>query len=116
MTLIGLFSAVQQRALRAPEGNNEERRRRGSGSDSPKLITAGCQAHTGGGGPEPETAETMTNEGIEGTESFSSPGKGRGLRAVRHFAVGELVFACPAYSYVLTVNERGAYCEQCFTR
>lgn len=58
----------------------------------------------------------MTNEGIDGTERFSSPDKGRGLRALRHFAVGELVFACPAYSYVLTVNERGAYCEQCFTR
>lgn len=58
----------------------------------------------------------MTNEGIEGTERFSSPARGRGLRAVRHFAVGELVFACPAYSYVLTVNERGAHCEQCFTR
>lgn len=58
----------------------------------------------------------MTNEGIEGTERFSSPDKGRGLRALRHFAVGELVFACPAYSYVLTVNERGEYCEQCFIR
>uniref|UniRef100_A0A667X8Z6 [histone H3]-lysine(4) N-trimethyltransferase n=1 Tax=Myripristis murdjan TaxID=586833 RepID=A0A667X8Z6_9TELE len=29
---------------------------------------------------------------------------------------GELVFACPAYSYVLTVNERGAHCEHCFSR
>lgn len=58
----------------------------------------------------------MKNEGIEGTERFLSPDKGRGLRAVKHFAVGELVFACPAYSYVLTVNERGAHCEYCFTR
>uniref|UniRef100_A0A8C6UXL0 [histone H3]-lysine(4) N-trimethyltransferase n=1 Tax=Neogobius melanostomus TaxID=47308 RepID=A0A8C6UXL0_9GOBI len=57
----------------------------------------------------------MKMEGIEGTERFDSPGKGRGLRALRHFAVGELVFACPAYSYVLTVNERGAHCEHCFT-
>nr|XP_029510054.1 N-lysine methyltransferase SMYD2-A-like [Oncorhynchus nerka] len=56
------------------------------------------------------------NEGIAGTERFASPGKGRGLRAVKHFAVGDLVFACPAYSYVLTVNERGAHCEYCFTR
>ncbi|CDQ86321.1 unnamed protein product [Oncorhynchus mykiss] len=58
----------------------------------------------------------MKNEGIAGTERFASPGKGRGLRAVKHFAVGDLVFACPAYSYVLTVNERGAHCEYCFTR
>jgi len=58
----------------------------------------------------------MKNEGIEGTERFLSPGKGRGLRAVKHFAVGELVFSCPAYSYVLTVNERGAHCDFCFTR
>lgn len=62
------------------------------------------------------TQENMTDEGIEGTERFMSPDKGRGLRAVRQFAVGELVFACPAYSYVLTANERGAYCEQCFNR
>lgn len=62
------------------------------------------------------SGHSMTNEGIEGTERFMSPDKGRGLRAVRHLAVGELVFACPAYSYVLTVNERGAYCEHCFTR
>ncbi|KAG8001463.1 N-lysine methyltransferase SMYD2-A [Nibea albiflora] len=58
----------------------------------------------------------MKNEGIEGTERFLSPDRGRGLRAVRHFAVGELVFACPSYAYVLTVNERGAHCEHCFTR
>uniref|UniRef100_A0A7N6AB10 [histone H3]-lysine(4) N-trimethyltransferase n=1 Tax=Anabas testudineus TaxID=64144 RepID=A0A7N6AB10_ANATE len=58
----------------------------------------------------------MYKTGIEGTERFQSPGKGNGLRAVRHFALGELVFACPAYSYVLTVNERGAHCEHCFTR
>ncbi|KAF3832492.1 hypothetical protein F7725_026157, partial [Dissostichus mawsoni] len=56
------------------------------------------------------------NEGIEGTERFLSPGSGRGLRAVRHFSAGELVFACPAYSYVLTVNEREAHCENCFSR
>lgn len=62
------------------------------------------------------TKYTMKNEGIEGTDRFLSPDKGRGLRALRHFAVGELVFACPAYSYVLTVNERGAHCEHCFTR
>lgn len=65
---------------------------------------------------EAKTGRNMTNEGIEGTERFSSPDKGRGLRALRHFAVGELVFACPAYSCVLTVNERGEYCEQCFAR
>ena len=55
-------------------------------------------------------------EGIEGTDTFLSPGKGRGLKALKHFKVGDLVFACPAYAYVLTVNERGAHCELCFTR
>ncbi|KAM9817253.1 N-lysine methyltransferase SMYD2-A [Neosynchiropus ocellatus] len=58
----------------------------------------------------------MKDEGIEGTERFLSPDKGRGLRALRHFAVGELVFTCPAFCYVLTVNERGAHCENCFSR
>ncbi|KTG01897.1 hypothetical protein cypCar_00009980 [Cyprinus carpio] len=58
----------------------------------------------------------MKTEGIEGTERFVSPGKGRGLRATKHFKVGDLVFACPAYAYVLTVNERGGHCECCFTR
>ncbi|XP_077570070.1 N-lysine methyltransferase SMYD2-A [Stigmatopora nigra] len=58
----------------------------------------------------------MENQGIEGTELFLSPERGRGLRALRHFEVGELVFACPAYSYVLTETERGAHCEHCFNR
>ncbi|TSO67449.1 N-lysine methyltransferase SMYD2-A [Bagarius yarrelli] len=58
----------------------------------------------------------MKFEGIEGCERFLSPGKGRGVKATKPFQVGELVFACPAYSYVLTVNERGSHCEFCFTR
>uniref|UniRef100_A0A4W4GUJ0 [histone H3]-lysine(4) N-trimethyltransferase n=1 Tax=Electrophorus electricus TaxID=8005 RepID=A0A4W4GUJ0_ELEEL len=53
---------------------------------------------------------------IEGCERFLSVGKGRGIKATTHFKVGDLVFACPAYSYVLTVNERGCHCEFCFTR
>lgn len=59
---------------------------------------------------------TMKCEGIEGCERFLSPGKGRGVKATQHFQLGELLFACPAYSYVLTVNERGGYCEFCFMR
>ncbi|KTG00882.1 hypothetical protein cypCar_00032608 [Cyprinus carpio] len=58
----------------------------------------------------------MECEGIAGIERFSSPGKGRGLRVTRAYEVGELLFSCPAYSYVLSVNERGFICEQCFTR
>ncbi|GAA6084502.1 N-lysine methyltransferase SMYD2-A isoform X1 [Tachysurus ichikawai] len=58
----------------------------------------------------------MKCEGIEGCERFLSPGKGRGVKATQHFQLGELLFACPAYSYVLTVNERGGYCEFCFMR
>ncbi|KAG1927305.1 N-lysine methyltransferase SMYD2-B isoform X1 [Pimephales promelas] len=58
----------------------------------------------------------MKSEGIAGIEQFASPGKGRGLRVSRAYAVGELLFSCPAYSYVLSVNERGLICEQCFTR
>ncbi|XP_038582041.1 N-lysine methyltransferase SMYD2-B [Micropterus salmoides] len=53
---------------------------------------------------------------IEGLERFDSPGKGRGLRVTRAFKVGELLFSCQAYSYVLSVKERGYYCEFCFTR
>uniref|UniRef100_A0A673N7Q7 [histone H3]-lysine(4) N-trimethyltransferase n=1 Tax=Sinocyclocheilus rhinocerous TaxID=307959 RepID=A0A673N7Q7_9TELE len=58
----------------------------------------------------------MGQRGNFGTERFQSPGKGRGLKATKHFKVGDLVFACPAYAYVLTVNERGGHCECCFTR
>ncbi|XP_059355133.1 N-lysine methyltransferase SMYD2-B [Carassius carassius] len=58
----------------------------------------------------------MECEGIAGIEQFSSPGKGRGLRVSRAYEVGELLFSCPAYSYVLSVSERGFICEQCFTR
>lgn len=53
---------------------------------------------------------------IEGLEIFESPGKGRGLRVTRAFKVGELLFSSPAYSYVLSLKERGCYCEFCFTR
>lgn len=58
----------------------------------------------------------MKAEGIAGIEQFASPGKGRGLRVSRAYGVGELLFSCPAYSYVLSVKERGLICEQCFTR
>uniref|UniRef100_A0A672ZTP8 [histone H3]-lysine(4) N-trimethyltransferase n=1 Tax=Sphaeramia orbicularis TaxID=375764 RepID=A0A672ZTP8_9TELE len=53
---------------------------------------------------------------IDGLERFDSPGKGRGLRVTRAFKVGELLFSCPAYTHVLSVRERGCYCEFCFTR
>ncbi|KAM4713023.1 N-lysine methyltransferase SMYD2-like isoform 1-T1 [Anableps anableps] len=53
---------------------------------------------------------------IEGIVKFDSPGKGRGLRVTKPFKVGELLFSSPPYSYVLSVEERGSYCEFCFTR
>uniref|UniRef100_A0A3Q1HYZ6 [histone H3]-lysine(4) N-trimethyltransferase n=1 Tax=Anabas testudineus TaxID=64144 RepID=A0A3Q1HYZ6_ANATE len=53
---------------------------------------------------------------IGGLERFDSPGKGRGLRVTRPFKVGELLFSSPAYACVLSVKERGCYCEFCFTR
>ncbi|KAM7367916.1 hypothetical protein PAMP_014181 [Pampus punctatissimus] len=53
---------------------------------------------------------------IKGLERFDSPGKGRGLRVTTAFKVGELLFSSPAYSYVLSLKERGCYCEFCFTR
>lgn len=58
----------------------------------------------------------MRAEGHGGLERFCSPGKGRGLRALRAFQVGDLLFSCPAYAYVLTVNERGNHCDYCFAR
>ncbi|KAM9016379.1 N-lysine methyltransferase SMYD2 isoform 2-T2 [Ara ararauna] len=51
-----------------------------------------------------------------GLERFASAGKGRGLRALRRFAVGELLFSCPAYTAVLTASERGSHCDGCFAR
>uniref|UniRef100_A0A8D0EIQ0 [histone H3]-lysine(4) N-trimethyltransferase n=1 Tax=Strix occidentalis caurina TaxID=311401 RepID=A0A8D0EIQ0_STROC len=56
----------------------------------------------------------MTAQG--GLERFVSAGKGRGLRARRRYAVGELLFSCPAYTAVLTVSERGSHCDGCFAR
>ncbi|KAK7907818.1 hypothetical protein WMY93_016430 [Mugilogobius chulae] len=53
---------------------------------------------------------------IKGLERFDSPGKGRGLRVTSAFKVGELLLSCPAYSSVLTVEERGSFCEFCFNR
>ncbi|XP_077341889.1 N-lysine methyltransferase SMYD2 [Lithobates pipiens] len=52
----------------------------------------------------------------EGIERFDSPGKGRGMRALRHFGLGELLFTCPAYTCVLTAQERGNHCDLCFCR
>ncbi|XP_072217900.1 N-lysine methyltransferase SMYD2-like [Leuresthes tenuis] len=53
---------------------------------------------------------------IEGLERFDSLGKGRGLRVTKPFKVGQLLFSCPAYSYVLSVKERGCICDFCFNR
>lgn len=53
---------------------------------------------------------------LGGVERFASAGKGRGLRARRRFAVGELLLSCPAYVAVLTVSERGSHCDGCFAR
>lgn len=58
----------------------------------------------------------MRAEAHGGLERFCSAGKGRGLRALRPFHVGELLFSCPAYACVLTVGERGHHCECCFAR
>ncbi|XP_056283852.1 N-lysine methyltransferase SMYD2-like isoform X2 [Pseudoliparis swirei] len=53
---------------------------------------------------------------IAGLERFDSPGKGRALRVTRPFKVGELLYSCPAYTYVLSLEERGYNCEFCFAR
>ncbi|XP_059136622.1 N-lysine methyltransferase SMYD2 isoform X2 [Peromyscus eremicus] len=58
----------------------------------------------------------MRAEARGGLERFCSAGKGRGLRALRPFHVGDLLFSCPAYACVLTVGERGHHCECCFAR
>lgn len=58
----------------------------------------------------------MRAEGRGSLERFCSAGKGRGLRALRPFHVGDLLFSCPAYACVLTVGERGHHCECCFAR
>ncbi|KAL0582556.1 N-lysine methyltransferase SMYD2 [Plecturocebus cupreus] len=56
-------------------------------------------------------AATMWAKGLGGLKHFCHPGKGRGLWALEPFQVGNLLFSCLAYAYVLTVNERGNHCE-----
>ncbi|XP_076128937.1 N-lysine methyltransferase SMYD2-like [Alosa pseudoharengus] len=58
----------------------------------------------------------MKSEGLDGIEKFDSPGKGRGIRVTKPFKVGELLFACPAFAYVLSVSERGYLCDFCFAK
>ncbi|XP_048105690.1 N-lysine methyltransferase SMYD2-A-like [Alosa alosa] len=58
----------------------------------------------------------MKSEGLDGIEKFDSPGKGRGIRITKPFKVGELLFACPAFAYVLSVSERGYLCDFCFAK
>lgn len=62
----------------------------------------------------PEAPEAP--DGLDGLERFDSPGKGRGLRVTRAFQVGELLFSSRAYSCVLSLKQRGDYCESCFSR
>ena len=58
----------------------------------------------------------MKAEAIDGIEKFISPGKGRGLRVTRPVGLGDLLYACPAFAYVLSVGERGYRCEFCLTK
>lgn len=58
----------------------------------------------------------MKAESVDGIEKFDSPGKGRGIRVTKPFKVGELLFACPAFAYVLSVSERGYLCDFCFNK
>ncbi|XP_077566906.1 N-lysine methyltransferase SMYD2-B-like [Stigmatopora nigra] len=53
---------------------------------------------------------------IDGLQKFESPDKGRGLRVNRAFHIGELLFSCPPYSYVLAADQKGDHCEFCFDR
>ncbi|MEJ1270551.1 SET and MYND domain containing 2 [Cricetulus griseus] len=69
-----------------------------------------------GGPARSRSAASMRAEARGGLERFCSAGKGRGLRALRPFHVGDLLFSCPAYACVLTVGERGHHCECCFAR
>lgn len=80
-------------------------------------ITARGEPQPRGSPPHRASPATgMRAEGDGGLERFCSPGKGRGLRALQPFQVGDLLFSCPAYAYVLTVSERGNHCEFCFAR
>lgn len=74
-----------------------------------RLATSPVSFHRGG-----MRSEAAPHPG--GLERFDSAGKGRGLRARRRYAVGELLFSCPAYASVLTVSERGSHCDGCFAR
>ncbi|XP_032818954.1 N-lysine methyltransferase SMYD2 isoform X1 [Petromyzon marinus] len=50
-------------------------------------------------------------------ERFSSPGKGRGLRAARgSFSRGDLLLVAQPFSATLADDERGRFCDHCFAR
>lgn len=93
---------------------------------APAAGVRGPGGERGGGLPRrplpfllPFPAAGMRSEAAPqpgGLERFVSAGKGRGLRARRRYAVGELLFSCPAYTAVLTVSERGSHCDGCFAR
>lgn len=101
-------------------------------ADSPEPVAAGAGAPLIAPRrailPEPrylKAAAPLESPGVmraaapsqmEGLKKFQSPGKGRGLRALRRFVIGEQLFSCPAFTCVLTVNERGNHCECCFAR
>uniref|UniRef100_A0A803XVU0 Uncharacterized protein n=1 Tax=Meleagris gallopavo TaxID=9103 RepID=A0A803XVU0_MELGA len=49
-------------------------------------------------------------------ERFLSPGKGSGLRSRRRVRPGELLYRAEPFAYVVTKEQLGGVCEQCFQR
>ncbi|XP_006028698.1 histone-lysine N-methyltransferase SMYD1 isoform X2 [Alligator sinensis] len=58
----------------------------------------------------------MTKGGMETVEVFTSEGKGRGLKAVKEFLSGEVIFAEPAYAAVVFDSLTHLICHTCFKR
>ncbi|XP_014463125.1 histone-lysine N-methyltransferase SMYD1 isoform X2 [Alligator mississippiensis] len=58
----------------------------------------------------------MTKGGMETVEVFTSEDKGRGLKAVKEFLSGEVIFAEPAYAAVVFDSLTHLICHTCFKR
>uniref|UniRef100_A0A6P8RTG8 [histone H3]-lysine(4) N-trimethyltransferase n=1 Tax=Geotrypetes seraphini TaxID=260995 RepID=A0A6P8RTG8_GEOSA len=58
----------------------------------------------------------MTADSMENVELFSSEGKGRGLKAVKEFCAGDVIFAEPAYAAVVFDSLTAHVCHNCFKR
>ncbi|XP_073676002.1 histone-lysine N-methyltransferase SMYD1-like [Garra rufa] len=66
--------------------------------------------------PYRSSLASLKTEDMEFVEVFDSPGKGRGLRAIKEVWAGDVLFAEPPFASVVFDNYAASICHGCFRR